>query len=138
MARVFCYVIERINSSGAYVGECGSGVLRFDVSWRFAYKFYDEQSAVAFHVHLNTLYSALAASCKVTEHEEVGAVKHTDGDLGPAVKAAVGVILDAVVETIGVDGHTWSDRPCQTCLAVTSMIGRPFGCYKFQADKKGT
>ena len=52
-----------------------------------------------------------------------------------AVKAAVGVIMGSVVETIGVDGHQWSDRPCQTCKAVSGLIGRPFGCYWYQAKK---
>ena len=50
-----------------------------------------------------------------------------------AVKAAVSIIMDRVVETIGVDGHSWSDRPCQTCKAISGMIGRPYGCYWYQA-----
>ena len=53
-------------------------------------------------------------------------------DAEKMVKSAVGVIMDSVVEVIGADGHGWSDRPCQTCLAVTGLIGRPFGCYWYQ------
>lgn len=36
------------------------------------------------------------------------------------------------------DPHTWSDeRPCQTCSAVSALIGRPFGCVRKQQQKKG-
>ncbi|KKK93486.1 hypothetical protein LCGC14_2692380 [marine sediment metagenome] len=69
-------------------------------------------------------------SCKEYEKAEAEKVEK-------AARAAVGIIMDAVVETIGVDGHTWSDRPCQTCLAITGLIGRPYGCYWYQAKKKG-
>ena len=53
-----------------------------------------------------------------------------------AIKASVSVIMDAVIEVIGVDGHQWSDRPCQTCQAVSSLIGKPYGCYWYQQRKK--
>ncbi len=53
-----------------------------------------------------------------------------------AIKASVSVIMDAVVEVIGVDGHQWSDRPCSTCQAVSAMIGKPYGCYWYQAKNK--
>ncbi len=59
-----------------------------------------------------------------------------DEELEQAIRVQVGLIMDVVTETIGVDGHQWSDRPCQTCLAVTSLIGRPFGCYWYQAKIK--
>lgn len=52
------------------------------------------------------------------------------------IRAAVDIIMNSVVETIGLDGHTWSDRPCQTCLAITGLIGRPYGCYWYQEKKK--
>jgi len=64
-------------------------------------------------------------------------VEQKNGETEKNIKAAVGIIMDAVVETIGADGHQWSDRPCQTCLAVTSLIGRPFGCYWYQEKLKG-
>ena len=46
-----------------------------------------------------------------------------------ALRLSIKTIMNAVVEAIGVDGHQWSDRPCQTCQVVTSIIGQPFGCY---------
>ena len=60
----------------------------------------------------------------------------TDEELKQIVRVEVDIIMDAVVETIGGDGHTWSNRPCQTCLSVTNLIGKPFGCYWYQAQTK--
>ena len=60
-----------------------------------------------------------------------------DAEMKQTVRVAVDIIMDAVVETIGIDGHQWSDRPCPTCRAITGFIGRPFGCYWYQAKKKG-
>ncbi len=60
----------------------------------------------------------------------------TDAEMNQAVRVSVGIIMDSVVEIIALDGHQWSDRPCQTCRAVTGLIGRPFGCYWYQAKKK--
>ena len=50
-----------------------------------------------------------------------------------ALRLSIKTIMNAVVEAIGVDGHQWSDRPCQTCQVVTSIIGQPFGYYWYQA-----
>ncbi len=35
---------------------------------------------------------------------------------------------DAALKLIEADPHQWSPRPCQTCSAVTALVGRPFGC----------
>ncbi len=59
-----------------------------------------------------------------------------DPEIKQMVRVQVDLVMDAVVETIGIDGHQWSDRPCQTCRAVSGLIGRPFGCYWYQAKKK--
>lgn len=58
-----------------------------------------------------------------------------DADLKQVIRIQVDLIMDSVVETIGIDGHMWSDRPCQTCLAITGLIGRPYGCYWYQAKQ---
>lgn len=34
------------------------------------------------------------------------------------------------------DGHQWSTRPCSTCQAVSSLIGRPFGCILYANAKR--
>lgn len=39
-------------------------------------------------------------------------------------------------KAISLDMHGASTRPCPTCRLVTNVIGRPFGCYEFQASKK--
>jgi len=46
------------------------------------------------------------------------------------IKAAVNIIMDPILELIQNDPHQWSTRPCQTCKAISSMIGKPFGCVK--------
>ncbi len=60
----------------------------------------------------------------------------TDKELKQAIRIQVDLLMDAVVDTIGADGHGWSDRPCQTCKAVSSLIDRPFGCYWYQEKRK--
>ena len=60
----------------------------------------------------------------------------TDKEMEQAVRVSVGIIMEAVTKAIALDGHQWSDRPCQTCLAVTGLIGRPFGCYWYQEKIK--
>ena len=59
----------------------------------------------------------------------------TDKELEQFVRVSVKVLMDAVVETIGIDGHAWSDRPCQTCKAVSGLIGQSYGCYWYQAKR---
>ena len=62
-------------------------------------------------------------------------MKMEDAEIKQMVRVQVDIIMDAVVETIGIDGHQWSDRPCQTCKAVSGLINRPFGCYWYQAKR---
>lgn len=51
------------------------------------------------------------------------------------IKAAVQVFTEAILNIIQNDPHGWSTRPCTSCQTISSMIGRPFGCYKFAKDK---
>ncbi len=44
--------------------------------------------------------------------------------LGAAVKLEV----EAILNLIQADPHQWSDRPCPTCRAISTLAGRPFGC----------
>lgn len=66
----------------------------------------------------------------------MGLNKMTDEEMKQTIRVSVNVIMDSVIGIIGMDGHSWSSRPCQTCLAVTGLIGRPFGCYWYQENKK--
>lgn len=51
------------------------------------------------------------------------------------IKAAARVLMDAALNVLQEDPHSWSTRPCPTCRAVSSLVGRPFGCYKYQGDR---
>ena len=46
------------------------------------------------------------------------------------IKEAAHVLLDSVLKLIEKDPHSWSNRPCQTCRTVSSILGKPFGCEK--------
>jgi len=47
------------------------------------------------------------------------------------------LFVDAVSDLIYEDSHRWSSRPCQTCKAITTIIKKPFGCYKYaELNKK--
>ena len=59
-----------------------------------------------------------------------------DEEAKQIVKAAAGIVIDAVVNAIQNDGHIYGNRPCETCRAVSGIMGRPFGCYKYQEDLK--
>jgi hypothetical protein len=57
-------------------------------------------------------------------------------DMKQIVQAAAGVLLDAALRVLYEDPHRWSDRPCQTCRAVSSIAGQPFGCVLYAQQKK--
>ena len=44
------------------------------------------------------------------------------------IQAAARVIAKAALDLIQADPHQWSSRPCSTCHAVSSLLGKPFGC----------
>ena len=46
------------------------------------------------------------------------------------VRESIDKILDPILRLIENDPHQWSTRPCQTCGAISSIIGRSFGCVK--------
>ena len=50
------------------------------------------------------------------------------------VKAAAGIVIDAVIDAIQNDGHIYGNRPCETCRTISGIINKPFGCYKYQED----
>lgn len=52
------------------------------------------------------------------------------------IKALETLLPAAVLDLIQGDPHQWSDRPCPTCQPITAMIGRPFGCVRYQAEKR--
>lgn len=50
------------------------------------------------------------------------------------LKAAVNEITEKVADLIYSDPHKWSKRGCQTCTAITALIGRPFGCDRYRLE----
>lgn len=52
------------------------------------------------------------------------------------VQAAAQVLMDAVLSLIQADPHQWSQRVCQTCRAVSAIVGQPFGCAAIAAERR--
>jgi hypothetical protein len=69
--------------------------------------------------------------CKVTFNSE-----QEMADKTADVLAAARVLANAALQAIQDDPHQWSARPCPTCRAVSSLVGRPFGCYLY-AQQRG-
>ena len=65
----------------------------------------------------------------MVDNEGVQAAAHV-------VKAAVIVVMEAAMDLIQRDPHQWGTRPCQTCRAVTALLGKPFGCIRWQQENK--
>lgn len=52
------------------------------------------------------------------------------------MKAAVSILMDAVLDLLQKDSHSWSTRPCPICSAISNIIGKPFGYYLYRQQKK--
>jgi hypothetical protein len=52
------------------------------------------------------------------------------------IRAAVNILIEPILTLLQNDPHQWSTRPCPTCRAITSIIGKPFGCI-LKAKQKG-
>lgn len=48
-----------------------------------------------------------------------------------AIRSAARILMSAVLRTLQADPHQWSERPCQTCRAISALAGMPFGCYEY-------
>lgn len=53
-----------------------------------------------------------------------------------AVQAAAQAIVGSILDLLQDDPHQWSTRPCPTCRSISKLVGRPFGCYKYAAERK--
>lgn len=51
------------------------------------------------------------------------------------IKACANILVDTVLDVLYKDSHGWSNRPCETCRFITNIIGKPFGCYRYQQEK---
>ena len=52
------------------------------------------------------------------------------------IQVAARMQLSAALDMLQEDSHQWSERPCPTCRAITGLLGRVFGCYKYAADRQ--
>ncbi len=54
------------------------------------------------------------------------------------IKACANVLIDTIANIIYTDPHQWSKRPCETCKAITGILGKPFGVtdYKKSNEKE--
>ena len=62
---------------------------------------------------------------------------HRESTADEYIQAAARVLLQSVVKLIEADPHQWSKRPCGTCAAVSTIIGRPFGCQAKAIIERG-
>lgn len=51
------------------------------------------------------------------------------------VREGVTLLMGAVADLIYSDPHRWSERGCPTCRAISAIIGLPFGCDRYRAEK---
>ena len=59
----------------------------------------------------------------------------TDDEIKQMIRVASAILMDAVLDIIQRDSHQWSNRPCESCRAISGIIGRPFGCYEYQRQR---
>ena len=59
----------------------------------------------------------------------------TENERQKLIKACASILFDAVIEIIYADPHQWSKRGCDTCRTISAIIGKPFGCYRYQKEK---
>lgn len=53
-----------------------------------------------------------------------------------AIRAAARVLMQAALDLLQDDPHSWSTRGCPTCRAVGAIVGSPFGCYRYALQRK--
>ena len=46
-------------------------------------------------------------------------------DMGPLPESIGESIAEVICRLIDADPHQWSERPCQTCTAVSALVTRP-------------
>lgn len=51
------------------------------------------------------------------------------------IQEAAQMLMDAVLRILQEDPHSWSDRPCESCRTISSIVNKPFGCYEYKRRK---
>ena len=68
-------------------------------------------------------------------NEVKGPRSHAEMAVEESIRAGAHVLMDAALKLIESDPHQFGKRKCQTCTAVSSLAGRPFGCQAFAIIK---
>ena len=50
------------------------------------------------------------------------------------LKASINVFIESILRIVQNDPHQWSNRPCESCRTISSIIDKPFGCYKYMVE----
>lgn len=46
------------------------------------------------------------------------------------ITKAIVLVAETVARTMETDPHQFGKRPCQTCRAISGLVGRAFGCER--------
>lgn len=60
----------------------------------------------------------------------------TDEQAEQLIRVSAKIFVRSTLKLIYDDPHQWSDRPCQTCRSISSILGEKFGCYRYQEINK--
>jgi len=52
------------------------------------------------------------------------------------IQKAARMLIGIMADLIYADPHSWSERPCPTCGAITAILGEPFGCDRYRKEKQ--
>lgn len=76
----------------------------------------------ATHVHVTQREAAILTLAQVLESKARG---RDNGER-----------LETVLTLMQEDPHQYGPRQCQTCRLITGLVGKPFGCVKYNADRE--
>lgn len=62
----------------------------------------------------------------------------TDDEAKKLIKVTANILIETILDIIQNDSHHWSKRPCQSCRTISGIIGKSFGCYKYQEQANVT
>ncbi len=83
--------------------------------------------------HIDCVYNCGSTDCCAPERKNT---KYSESDLNALLSVAAKKIYLTAFDLIQSDPHQWSNRGCQTCKTITTLIGKRFGCILYQAQNK--
>lgn len=97
------------------------------------------------HEHIQKVWEDLHAKLKEAEEKAAKYLKAYDEATEKLIKADSEIVrlcsiegaklsqYRELMETLSVDMHHPSKRPCDTCREATKLFEKPYGCYAYQA-----